>query len=71
MATDPSPSLAETIATSASGPKSVSVEGMGSSTEHNLNDLIKADKYLAAKAAQKRVGGGIRFNKMSSGGAVR
>lgn len=44
------PDLSETIETRAAAPASMST-GSETVTEHNLKDLIEADKYLAEKAA--------------------
>jgi hypothetical protein len=45
--------LTETIADNAAAPASVSGDA-GSMTQHNLTDLIAADKYLASKRATLR-----------------
>jgi hypothetical protein len=45
--------LSETIAENAAAPASVTGDS-GSMTQHNLRDLIAADKYLAAKRATLR-----------------
>jgi hypothetical protein len=67
---DEEPNLADAVATSANGPKSVTVEGMGSSTEHDPKNLIAAAKFRPPVATRSRVGGGIKFTKASAGGAV-
>lgn len=59
------PDLSETIAAAAALPASATGDN-GSATQHNLKDLIEADKYLAAK---KRTGPGFRLSKVVAGGA--
>ena len=62
--------LATAIETSAAGPAQASADGQ-SVTQHNLKDLIEADKYLAQKSAattNKRFG--MRFAKLSPPGTV-
>ena len=61
---------ADDVATSAAGPRAVSVQGMGSSEEHNLKDQIAAAKFTPSSTVRKRVGAGIRFVKATAGGAV-
>ena len=63
-------SLSDSVASSAAGPKMVSVAGMGTSEEHPLMDQIAAAKFKPLPATARRVGGGIRFTKATSGGAV-
>lgn len=62
--------LADSVVTSANGPRAVSVAGMGSSEEHSLPDQIAAAKFRPLNATRKRVGAGIRFGKFIAGGAV-
>ena len=62
--------LKTVIEESAAGPAQASGDGQ-SVTQHNIKDLIEADKYLAQKAAattNKRFG--MRFVKLSPPGAV-
>lgn len=60
----------QNLISSASGPKVVTVAGMGSSEEHSLSEQIALAKFLSSSPATKRPGGGIRFSKASAGGAV-
>lgn len=62
---------ADSVASSASGPKRVSVEGMGGSEEHPLGEQIKAAKFRPSSGLRSLVGGGIKFTKATAGGAVR
>ena len=62
--------LNDALANSAAGPRTIGVQGMGQSEEHNLTDQIKAAKFLPPGNIRRRVGGGIKFNKMRAGGAV-
>ena len=70
MAETADPNLSDAVATSADGPKMVSVAGMGTSEEHPLKDQIAAAKFRPNAATHQRVGGGIRFTKATAGGAV-
>lgn len=75
MSTD----LSQQIADGASGPQSVSSDGL-MVVSQDPTKVIAADRYLAAKAGAKRAGRGIRFTKLlppaqvgesqDSGGAV-
>ena len=61
--------LSDDIELAAAGPKKVTVDG--ETTEaRDIADLIKADKYLAAKAAAKNGRGGLRFSKFVPPGAA-
>ena len=60
----------QNVADSASGPRSVRIDGMGASEEHPLKDQIAAAKFMPPAAARRRVGGGMRFTKATAGGAV-
>ncbi len=60
--------LEETIESASQNPAAASGDS-GSVTAHNLKDLIEADKYLAAKAASKVAGFGVRFTKLKPPGA--
>jgi hypothetical protein len=62
--------LSTAIEQSAAGPAQASGDGQ-SVTQHNIKDLIEADKYLAKKtavAASKL--GGMRCFKISPPGAI-
>lgn len=48
-------------------PASVSVDGQ-SVSQHNLKDVIEADRYLASKAASRSGKPGIRLFKFKRGG---
>ena len=61
--------LSDEIEEAAQGPKSHTVDGE-SATARDIKDLIEADKYLAAKAAASKKGGGLRFSKFVPGGAA-
>jgi hypothetical protein len=52
----------------AAKPASVSVDGQ-SVSEQSINDLIAADKYLAAKAAAGKSHMGLRITKLKMPGA--
>ena len=60
------PDLAEQIAAAAALPKSATGDN-GSATQHDLSQLIEADRYLAGK---KRQGPGIKFSKIVPGGTI-
>jgi len=60
--------LESAIRKNASGPKSAQVDGQRVE-QHSLDDVIKADKYLALKKASKSRTGGLKFTKMSHSGA--
>ena len=62
-------SLDEKIASSASGPKKVSGDGV-SVEQHPIADQIAAEKFLQSKKASQRKGLGIRLQKISPGGTV-
>lgn len=57
--------LAAEIAAAAALPKSATGDN-GSATQHDLSQLIEADKYLATK---QRRGFGIKIGKIVAGGA--
>lgn len=61
--------LTQTIADAAINPASASGDGF-SVTQHNLKDLIAADKHLAGKTAVAGRGLGIKFNKIKAPGTV-
>lgn len=61
--------LSDKIETAASGPKSHTVDGE-TAVARNIDELIKADKYLASKAAGAKAHGGLRFAKIVPGGAA-
>ena len=60
--------LEEVIRKNASGPKSAQVDGQRVE-QHSLDDVIKADRYLALKKAAKSRTGGLKFTKLSHSGA--
>ena len=60
--------LETAILKNASGPKSAQIDGQ-QVEQHSLDDLIKADKYLALKKASKSRTGGLKFTKLSHSGA--
>jgi len=60
--------LDATILKNASGPKSAQVDGQRVE-QHSLDDVIKADRYLALKKASKSRTGGLKFTKLSHSGA--
>lgn len=57
--------LSQAIADAAALPKSATGDN-GSATQHDLGQLIEADRYLAEKAKR---GVGFRFRKIVAGGA--
>jgi hypothetical protein len=62
--------IADSLASSAAGPKTIAVQGMGQSSEHPIPDQIAAVKFLTPLTTRQRVGGGIKFTKATAGGAV-
>lgn len=60
--------LEENIRKNAAGPKSAEVDGQ-KVEQHSLPDQIKADEYLAKKAAVKKSGCGLKFTRMEHSGA--
>lgn len=61
--------LENTITDAASGPAKASGDA-GSVEQHNLKDLIEADKYLAQKTAGQTAGLGIKRVHLIPPGAV-
>lgn len=61
--------LENTITDAASGPAKASGDA-GSVEQHNLKDLIEADKYLAQKSAGQMGGLGIKRVQLIPPGAV-
>jgi hypothetical protein len=61
--------LSDTVASTAQGPKRVSVAGMGDSEEFPLSDKIAAAKFMPNATVRARVGAGIKFTKATAGGA--
>ncbi len=53
--------LTQQIADAAAAPARTTVDGV-STEEHNIKDLIEADKYLSGKAARNR--GGLPFRTL-------
>ncbi len=42
----------------------------GSVEQHSIRDQIAADRYLQSKKASRKSGLGLKFNKLSPGGAA-
>lgn len=61
----PDPDLTQEIETIATGPKRAQGD-FGSYENQSIDDLIKADKYLASKRAKR----GFRITKISPGNAI-
>jgi hypothetical protein len=61
--------LSSDIEQAATGPKSHMVDGE-MAVARSIDELIKADRYLAAKAAAAKGRGGIKFSKLVPGGAA-
>lgn len=61
--------LEDTIEEVASSPKKITGDN-GSVEEHSIDDLIKADRYLASKRAKAAGGIGVRFLKIKGPGAI-
>lgn len=59
--------LTDKIAEAIDGPASVSVDGQ-SVTQHNLAEIIAADRYLASKEITRKGKLGIRIFKCVRGG---
>lgn len=55
--------LEETIAEAAQNPKAVTVDGTRVEGQ-TIDELIKADQYLAGKKAANQPNRGLRFNKL-------
>jgi len=60
--------LEDAIREAAEGPAAATTDA-GSVTQHNLKDLIEADRYLAAKRAAATRRRGIRVSRVVTGGA--
>lgn len=60
--------LEDVIQKNAAGPKSVQIDGQRVE-QHSIDDVIKADRYLAAKKAAKSRTGGLKVSKLSHSGA--
>lgn len=60
-------SVEDTLKEALENPASVSVDGQ-SVSQHNLKDLIEADRYLSSKAAVRGRKIGVRFFKFKRGG---
>ena len=67
MATDPSP-LKSAIEEAAAAPESVAADGVVV-RGRSIDDLIKADKYLAEQAAAAKPHRGLRFSRVIPPGA--
>jgi hypothetical protein len=57
------------LAEAAVGPKRVRTDA-GEVEAHDLDQMIEADKYLAAKAATASKSRGLRFNKIIPPGTI-
>jgi hypothetical protein len=57
------------LAEAAIGPKRVRTDA-GEVEAHDLDQIIEADKYLAAKAATASKSRGLRFNKIIPPGTI-
>lgn len=57
------------IEQAAKDPKSVTVDGE-TVQSRDIDELIKADRYLAGKTAAAKAKAGIRFTKLVPGGAA-
>ena len=62
------PDLSDVIEEAASAPKSTTVDGT-TVLEHDLQQLIEADRYLKQSAAQSTAKGGVKFAKLRMPGA--
>lgn len=67
--TVPDPTLDQTIAENAQGPKKAQGDS-GSVEQHSLPDQIAADRYLASKRAVASKTKGIRLTKLVPPGAA-
>jgi len=65
-----SDTIADKIAANAIGPKTASGDS-GSITQFPIKDLIEADEYAEGRAASRKPGLGIKFNRINPGGTVR
>jgi hypothetical protein len=63
------PDLSDAIATNATGPQQVTVDGV-TARGQSIQDQIAADKYLASKAASRKSGLPIKFFKIVPPGAA-
>lgn len=61
--------LSSDIETAATGPKRAIVDGVDMQAR-SIDELIAADKYLAAKAAAAKGRAGLRISKFVPGGAA-
>jgi len=59
----------DTIKSNAEGPKKVVGDGV-SVEQHSIDEQIKADRYLASKAATRSNGLGIKRNRAVPPGSV-
>jgi hypothetical protein len=57
------------LAEAAVGPKRVRTDA-GEVEAHDLDQMIKADKYLASKAAASSKSRGLRFNRIIPPGTI-
>ena len=61
--------VANKLAEAAVGPKRVRTDA-GEVEAHDLDQIIEADKYLAAKAASTKANRGLRFNRIIPPGTI-
>lgn len=61
--------LSSNIETAATQPKSATVDGV-SAQSRDIDELIKADRYLARKTANANASFGLRFAKLVPGSAA-
>jgi hypothetical protein len=61
--------LDNAIRENAQGPAKAGADGV-TVEQHDLDDQIAADKYLASKNASRRSGLGVKLVKLSPGGTV-
>lgn len=61
--------LSDTIETAAAEPKAATVDGI-TVHGHTLEELIAADKHLAAKAGSTKNHLGLHFRQLEPGGTV-
>lgn len=64
-----SEAASEALAAALTGPKRVKGDA-GEVEQRSIDELIKADQYLAAKCASSRSGRGLRITKLIPGGTA-
>lgn len=65
----PEPTLSELIKQAADNPRKVAADGLNVE-QHSIDDLIKADRYLAAKTTAAAGRLGIQTRKINPPGSV-